>query len=657
MQVMFRLKAILTALMILVPVLAFSQGRERPLERAMDLMREGNWAAAQIEARGDGQAALDVILWHYLRAGLGSAREVQDFVARNPDWPGMPYLKEKSEAAMSGAPAERIRAFYGDHIPETGTGALSLARAQLVADDRAAANAVITRAWLTLRLTADEQAVFLASYGDLLAPLHTQRLDAMLWRGLIGDAEAMYPLVDAGWQALAKARLALRSDAPGVDTFIAAIPANLSADAGLAYERFLWRARKGRRDDAIEILAARSVSAESLGRPEAWVGQRTNLVRDLMRDGEYDVAYEMAANHYSEDPSDIAELEWLAGYLSLRFLDVPDRALGHFEALKAAVATPISLGRAGYWIGRAQEALGKTDAAKQAYAFGGQYQTTFYGLLAAERGGVPPDPHLSGKEVFPDWRDAAFTESSVFKAAILLLDSEEKSLAERFLTHLAEGLGRSEVGQMGQMLDDLKLPHVQVMLGKRAAQAGHEVYAPYYALHPMANQKLPVPTELVLAIARRESEFDPGVVSPVGALGLMQVMPRTGREVAEWLDIEFSKVRMLTDPAYNAVLGANYLKRLSEQFNGNAVMIAAAYNAGPSRPIRWMEERGDPRSDGMEIIDWIEHIPFTETRNYVMRVTESLPIYRARLGRDPHPVPFSEELKGSTLLPLPPQGE
>jgi soluble lytic murein transglycosylase len=651
---MFRLKAILTALLILVPVLALAQGRERPLERAMDLMREGNWAAAQIEARGDGQAALDVILWHYLRSGLGSAREVQDFVTRNPDWPGMPYLKEKSEAAMSGAPAERIRAFYADHVPETGAGALSLARAQLVADDRAAANAVITRAWLTLRLTADEQAVFIASYGDLLAPLHTQRLDAMLWRGLIGDAEAMYPLVDAGWQALAKARLALRSDAPGVDTFIAAIPANLSANAGLAYERFLWRVRKGRRDDAIEILAARSVSAVALGRPEAWVGQRTNLVRDLMRDGAYDVAYEMAANHYSNDPSDIAELEWLAGYLSLRFLDAPDRALAHFEAMKAAVATPISLGRAGYWIGRAQEVLGKTDAAKSAYAFGGQYQTTFYGLLAAERGGVPPDPHLSGKEAFPDWRDAAFTDSSVFKAAILLLDSEEKSLAERFLTHLAEGLGRSEVGQMGQMLDDLKLPHVQVMLGKRAAQAGHEVYAPYYALHPMANQELPVPTELVLAIARRESEFDPGVVSPVGALGLMQVMPRTGREVAEWLDIEFSEVRMLTDPAYNAVLGSNYLKRLSEQFDGNAVMIAAAYNAGPSRPIRWMEDRGDPRRDGMEIIDWIEHIPFTETRNYVMRVTESLPIYRARLGRDPHPVPFSEELKGSTLLPLSP---
>ncbi|PWL36849.1 MAG: tail length tape measure protein, partial [Marivita sp. XM-24bin2] len=258
---------------------------------------------------------------------------------------------------------------------------------------------------------------------------------------------------------------------------------------------------------------------------------------------------------------------------------------------------------------------------------------------------------------FPDWRDAPFTTSSVFTAAILLLDAEENVLAERFLTHLAESLDRQQIGQMGQMLEDLGLPHVQVMLGKRAAQYGHEVHAPYYALHPLAELEHPVPTELVLAIARRESEFDPGVISPVGARGLMQVMPRTAQDVAGWLDVEYSEAKLLTDPIYNTILGATYLERLARQFNGNAVMMAAGYNAGPSRPERWMEERGDPRRGDMDVIDWIEHIPFSETRNYVMRVTESLPIYRARLGRDPHPVPFSEELKGSTLLPLPPQGE
>ena len=654
---MFRRIAILMIVLFFLPLAVSAQDGTRPLERAMDLMRSGNWAAAQIEARGDGQPALDVVLWHYLRAGLGSPREVQDFLSRNPDWPGLPFLKEKSEGAMAGASAEAIRAFYDDHIPETGAGALSLARALLTADQREAADEVIVQAWKTLTLTAEEQAAFLSEHEKRLAALHTERLDAMLWRGSVRNARAMLPLVDDDWRALAEARLALRADTAGVDSFIDAVPATLSADAGLAYERFAWRMRKGRTDDAVELMLARSSSAEALGRPDIWARQRDDLVRRLMRAKDYETAYMVASSHHLTEGSSFADLEWLSGYLSLRFLDAPERAVGHFQALRGGVETPISLGRAGYWLGRAYEAAGNAEEAAQAFAFGAQYQTSFYGLLAAEAGGLPPDPMLAGTEVFPDWRDAAFTESSVFNAAILLLDAEEKVLAERFLTHLAESLDRTQIGQMGQMLEDLALPHVQVMLGKRAAQYGHEVHAPYYALHGLAQLEHSVPTELVLAIARRESEFDPRVISPVGARGLMQVMPGTAQEVAGWLDVEYSETKLLTDPIYNAVLGATYLERLSQQFDGNAVMIAAGYNAGPSRPIRWMEERGDPRRDQMDVIDWIEHIPFTETRNYVMRVTESLPIYRARLGRDPHPLPFSEELKGSSLLPLTPEGE
>ena len=654
---MFRRIAILMIVLFFLPLAVSAQDGTRPLERAMDLMRSGNWAAAQIEARGDGQPALDVVLWHYLRAGLGSPREVQDFLSRNPDWPGLPFLKEKSEGAMAGASAEAIRAFYDDHIPETGAGALSLARALLTADQREAADEVILQAWKTLSLTAEEQAAFLSEHEERLAAHHTERLDAMLWRGSVRNARAMLPLVDDGWRALAEARLALRADTAGVDSFIDAVPATLSADAGLAYERFAWRMRKGRTDDAVELMLARSSSAEALGRPDIWARQRDDLVRRLMRAKDYETAYKVASSHHLTEGSSFADLEWLSGYLSLRFMDAPERAVGHFQALRGGVETPISLGRAGYWLGRAYEAAGNAEEAAQAFAFGAQYQTSFYGLLAAEAGGLPPDPMLAGTEVFPDWRDAAFTDSSVFNAAILLLDAEEKVLAERFLTHLAESLDRTQIGQMGQLLEDLALPHVQVMLGKRAAQYGHEVHAPYYALHGLAQLEHSVPTELVLAIARRESEFDPRVISPVGARGLMQVMPGTAQEVAGWLDVEYSETKLLTDPIYNAVLGATYLERLSQQFDGNAVMIAAGYNAGPSRPIRWMEERGDPRREQMDVIDWIEHIPFTETRNYVMRVTESLPIYRARLGRDPHPLPFSEELKGSSLLPLTPEGE
>ncbi len=373
-----------------------------------------------------------------------------------------------------------------------------------------------------------------------------------------------------------------------------------------------------------------------------------------MRDGRHQEAYKIASTHFLTEGSDFAELEWLSGYIALRFLKEPKKAVEHFRNQLLAVDTPISLGRAGYWIGRAEEAAGNVQAAQQAYEFGGAYQTSFYGLLAAEKAGMDVDPRLAGNEEFPDWKDAEWLKSSVYQAAVLLLASDELDLGERFLTHLAESLDRTQIGQMGRMLADFDRPHVQVMLGKRAAQVGMEMHASYYALHPLIDRNFPIPTEMVLAIARRESEFDPKVISHAGARGLMQLMPRTAEAVSGWLGKDYELSRLTSDAEYNAELGSAYLAKLAEDFNGNVVMMSAGYNAGPSRPERWMELYGDPRKGQIDVIDWIETIPFDETRNYVMRVAESLPVYRARLGRDPLPIPFSKELVGSTLLPRSP---
>ncbi|SMX38356.1 lytic transglycosylase domain-containing protein [Maliponia aquimaris] len=645
---MSRLLPLIVLLLWAVPVAA--QDRGAALAQAMKSMREGNWAAARIAARGDGQAAVDVILWHALRAGRGDVREVQDFIARNADWPGMDYLREKSEPTMSEATLDGIRAFFADHQPRTGSGALALARAHMASGDEGLAQADIVLAWRTLQMTSDERRAFTQNWGEILKEHHVARLDMALWNGWSRDAGAMVNLVDDGWKALAEARLALRASAPGVDTLITKVPAELADNAGLAYERFLWRVRKRRTADAIELLRERSATRAGLGEPWAWAPQRVDLARERMIDGAHAEAYEIAARHWLVEGSDYAELEWLAGFIALRFLDRADLAVAHFENFREAVWTPISAGRAGYWLGRAYEAQGNAAKAKEAYTMGAGFQTSFYGLLAAERAGVPSDPRLTGKEAFADWREAPFTKTSVFEAGLLLLAAGEIDLGERFLTHLAESLDREGMGRLGVMLMEMQRPHVQVMLGKRAAQFGIELPGPYYALDPKVLEgEYPVPKELVLAIARRESEFDPGVISGAGARGYMQLMPGTAKQVSEKLGIAYDLDRLLTDPAYNARLGSNYLAGLAERFNGNAVMMAAGYNAGPGRPINWMERNGDPRTGAVDIIDWIELIPFDETRNYVMRVTESLPVYRARLGKPPHPVPFSQELVGSTL--------
>ncbi|SFE38821.1 lytic transglycosylase domain-containing protein [Roseivivax sediminis] len=655
---MSRLRAWLLLPFLLLAPLAIAPGpavaqEARALGRAMDMMRQGDWAGALIEARGDGQVAVDVILWHYLRDGKGDAAQVQDFIDRNADWPGMDYLREKSEEAITTAPHADVRAFFADHLPQTGSGALSYARALTDAGEVGLAEVTIVLAWRTLALSAEETAAFLADHGDLLRPHHAARLDMTLWNGWTVNARRVVNLVDDGRRALAEARIALQDMAPGVDTKIAAVPERLTGDPGLAHDRFEWRVRKGRDDDAIDFLLERSTDAEALGEPAAWASRRRQLTRQTMRAGEHETAYRVAASHYMVPTGDYdyADLEWLSGYIALRFLDRPELAAEHFRNFRTSVDTPISLGRAGYWIGRAEEAAGNAEAAQEAYEFGGQYQTAFYGLLAAEKAGMPPDPGLSGAGP-TEWQDAAFTESSVFRAAVMLLAANQDYLAERFFTHLSESLAPEEIARLGAMLEEMNRPHIQVMVGKRAAQAGLEVHGPYYAVPSFADRRFPVPTELVLAIARRESEFDPVVVSHAGARGLMQLMPGTARDVSGWIGETYSVSRLTSDPAYNARLGSAYLEYLARRFDGNIVMMAAGYNAGPGRPLQWMERFGDPREGEIDVIDFIESIPFQETQNYVMRVAESLPIYRARLGQDPHPVPFSEELTGTTLLPL-----
>lgn len=623
------------------------------LKRALAEMRQGNWTVALGVAGGRGSVARDIVVWHWLRAGEGSAGDVVAFLDRRADWPGLDWLRRKSEPAFADADPGRVLAFFDDTAPQTAEGALIHAAALLARERRGEAEAGLVLAWRTLPMGAGLQAIYLERHGRLLAPHHGARLDRMLWDDHPLSARQMLGLVDDDHRALALARLGLMDMAPGVDALIARVPAALRHDPGLAHARFVWRHRKGRADDAIALLLERSASAAALGIPARWASRRIGLARHEMRGNDAGRAYNLAALHHlgPEAGPAFAELEWIAGYIALRRLNDPATALVHFRRFDAAVATPISRGRAGYWLGRALADLGQADQAHAAYARAADQQSSFYGLLAAERLGRPFDATLADPGSLPPWRDAVFLKSSVAEAGLLLLAAGEDDLAKRFLTHLVESLDPKQAAQMGRMAIEMNRPHLAVMIAKRAAQAGEVLPAAYYPLHPLADLDLPMAREMTLAIARRESEFDPGVISGAGARGLMQVMPDTARSVASGLGIlaGHSTDRLIADWAYNARLGATYLAGLAGRFDGNVVMMAAAYNAGPGRPARWIEDFGDPRRGEIDIVDWIEAIPFDETRNYIMRVTESLPVYRARLGMEPLPIPFSRELTGATL--------
>ena len=620
----------------------------RPLSSAFDALSGGRWDVAADLARRDGPAAEALVEWYRLRAGHGSPLEVLEFLDTHADWPGLDYLRKQSEEALAEAPDDLILRFYDGYRPQTGLGSLSQASALLSVGRKGEAEANLVLAWRTLDLSTEEHNTFLARHAKLLEPHHAARLDMAQWRGL-RDVSLMLPLAEDEKRKTIETARMIDGARRGLDDRIDDLPDAQKADPHVAFALFNHYLERDRGDDALAVMLTQSRIKGGLGDPDRWAGWRRALARAQMRDDNPQTAYALAATHQLTEGSAYADLEWLSGYLALTYLNDAALARDHFQRFRAAVDTPISLGRAGYWIGRAQEALGDPEAAKMAYAQGAEHQTSFYGLLAAEKAGLPSDPALKGTNDFAAYESSELMQWPVTQAAIMALAAGRLNLAERFFTHIAETLDEDGLKQLASLLRDLDQSHLQVMVGKRAARRTLTLPGPYYALHPMTEMNLRAPMELALAIARRESEFDHRVSSRVGAEGLMQLMPGTASDMARDLGIEHDRSRVLSDWAYNARLGSAYLAYLADRFDGNIVMMSAGYNAGPTRPDRWIEKFGDPRRGEMDVVDWIEHIPFRETRNYVMRVAESLPVYRARLGRDPHPVPFSQELTGATL--------
>lgn len=594
----------------------------------------------------------DVLTWLRLREGQGSFAAYQAFAQSHPDWPARPRLRAEAERVIQkGHDPEEVIAWFAEDPPQTGDGALRLAEALTTVGQIDEAKAMLREAWIGLRLSADEEKALIAAFGDVLEPFHLARADALLWQSRLREARRMLPRLEDDQQALAAARIGYLARTRNMLPLYNAVPEELREDPGFAHARYTWLIGRGNREEAIEMLIDRSTSRAALGEPQSWAGWRRVLARSEMREGRAERAYLLAARHYLRDGAAYADLEWLAGYLALTYLGDPTQALTHFENARRVVRTPISIGRMQYWIGRTHEAKGVSDLASEAYAAAAMYQTGFYGLLAAEKVGRPLDPGFAAAEA--QWQDAPVFDNDLVRAALLLRAGGERGHAVTFFAHIARQSEPEALAALGAYLNSIDEQYYTLLLGKTAATQGVVVPSIYFPLHDLAEMDLPVDPALALAIARRESEFNIGIASPVGALGLMQVMPATAEEVSGFLGLPYSRARLTSDWEYNATLGAKYLDILEAEFGPTPVLIAAGYNAGPSRPNIWMDERGDPRLREMDVIDWIEHIPFRETRNYVMRVTESLPVYRARLSGKAGPVAFTELLIGRKPLVRP----
>lgn len=616
------------------------------LGTALNAGQAGAWPEARRIADQIGPDARTLIDWEALRAGSGTLADYDRFLDEHAHWPLAGHLQRDAEALLAGSDAAQVRDFFANRVPLTDDGKLALAFA-LADTDRGAADALARDLWLGAALSETAETQLLAAFEPVLRDLHTARVDALLWDGARSAAERNLSRLDADHAALARARIALQARQTGVDTLVAAVPAQLRNDPGLAHDRFDFRYDNVSRESAAELMLSQSRSTEGLGRAEEWAARRNVLVRGAMADGDYDLAYALATPHGLDDGIDFVNLAFLAGFIALEYLNKPAEALDHFRALRVRVSSPISLGRAGFWEARAHERLGDPIAAQAAYEFAAEHQTSYYGLLAADRLNMSLDPALIEGPIYPNWQDTSLGQSDLLRAAQLLYDADDWYEARRFLMHLAGQLStEAELGALSDLTLAWGEPNFALKIAKIAVQDGIVLPRAYFPVPEAEAGSLSAPDDLVLAVTRRESEFDPRARSSADARGLMQLLPGTGQMMARKLGVAFTPDDLTQNPVLNMRLGAAYLEELRSEFGPSLGLVAAGYNAGPGRPRSWVSEIGDPRNPSVDFVTWVERVPFAETRNYIMRVAESQVVYRSRLAGSSQPIGMEALIRG-----------
>lgn len=602
-------------------------------EQAFAAAERQDWTAAlETASKAKNPVLRDVLVWQSMQLPSDdhSFEDIAAFVTRHPDWPGLFTLRRRADDAATGnEDPDLVVRWYEDHPPFTGRGKMLFAEALVAKGREARAREVVREAWVNEIFSRADERRFVARFGRYLdEELHRKRLDTLLWNGHAVSSRRMLRRVDNPFRTLAQARLALMTNRGGVDALIRRVPDALQDDPGLIYERVRWRRTHGLEETAADLLAHPSANQVD---PSKWWRERAILARHFLEEGWVTQAYDIARDHGMESGVGFAEGEWLAGWIALRFLNEPERALRHFERLYAGVSYPISLARAAYWAGRSNDALHQPAAAKTWYGRAAEHITTYYGQLAAAHLGRtdppalpdPPEPSEADRRTLE--RD---TRAMIVRALHAIGQEDE---ARPFLWRLFEDAETPGVRRLVvELARDVNRLDVAVALSRRAALDGVHLIDTAY---PLPRLELPdAPEEaLILAVIRQESNFNSAAASGAGARGLMQLMPSTAKFVARKEKLKHTPAK-LEDPEHNVRLGAAYLEGLLERFDGSYPLAVAAYNAGPNRPARWLEEYGDPRRGDLDIIDWVEMIPFSETRNYVQRVLEGLQVYRFRLG-------------------------
>lgn len=645
-------------LVVLLALLCPSQPARAAGQDILAAVGADRWIEADMLAAGSPDPLVRklVLYFRLLTPGAAGVGELTAFIADNPAWPQQALLDRRLQEATATDPDEPamlercqqrsatppqsavVLLRCADALGRAGRQpeAEQAARAAWVKDVDPAGELGFIRRW-SLSLTADDQ---------------WRRFDRLAWTdpGLPGSPAARQAVrVHPANRPAAETRLAQRRDDPSAAALAAALPSSARNDPGLILDLAKWHRRAGQDRAALAVWTKEGSAAEAAAPAErraAFWDERNLLARRMLRNGDPMAAYALASSHRQSGEAAI-DAEFLSGWIALRRLQQPNVAAQHFRTLAGLSRAAITQGRAYYWIGRAAAAQDMLPEAQAAYVQAAAWPTTFYGQLAARALGED-DAALAirvRERHDPAWstdQAMTFTGRELARAAALLAAWGEPRRANAFLQRLGETApDASERAMAARMALGLGLADQAVAIARRAGRDGLMLPDAGWpiAVEPPEGTVEPA---VALGLIRQESSFDVQAGSPAGARGLMQLMPATAASVAQRLNEPMSLPALTADAAYNMRLGTAYLQGLLDQFGGALPLALAGYNAGPHRVQDWIAGYGDPRTGAVEMVDWIELIPFNETRNYVQRVIENVIIYGARQGSaTPHPLALS----------------
>jgi soluble lytic murein transglycosylase len=615
-----------------------SQADRETLENVIELVRKHRPGdATQAQAAIADPVAKKLAEWIILRSDDNGApvERYRAFITGNPSWPSQSFLRRRLEAALWDDRRDdaTVWAWFENESPLSAKGKFSLARAMLARGDRANAERLVRDAWRNDSMSEDTENAALELFGALITPGdHKARMDLLLYGSEHDAALRAAKRLGNAEVALARARIATYRKAGNTRALLEAVPQELHGDAGYLFSKIQLLRREEKIPEAAHLLMSAPRDPNRLYNLDEWWIERRLVSRKMIDAGEYRTAY-LVARDAALPSRDIykTEQEFTAGWIALRLLNDPSTAAQHFARIGVGSVNPTTLARAGYWQGRAAEAAGRSQEARSAYAAAAEHSTSYYGQLARAKLGLP-QIDLNGA---PTARGRAVERLEIVRAVQLLYELDEGEIAIPIFADMGENGDPDALVGLGELASRYGDARSTLLLGKAALNRGlpFDFYAyPVNGIPPFKSIGPDVEQSIIYAIARQESAFNPSVVSPAQAYGLMQVTPDAGRYVCKKYGASFDMARLKNDPVYNAALGAAELGGLIDDYRGSYIMTFAAYNAGRGSVKKWIDRYGDPRDPKVDAVDWVELIPFSETRNYVQRIMENLQVYRARFG-------------------------